>query len=64
MSDIYIKPVIDIYNSSNYIIMDKGIKHPLIIMSRIELEDLVEKAQLAMRSVDDYLLEHPAKVEP
>jgi len=63
MSDIYIKPLINTYGSSEYVIMDKGIRHPLVVVSRIELQDMIAKAESAMEEVDEYLLAHPAKEE-
>jgi len=61
MTDIYIKPVVDVFGSSLYLVRNNRPQGYFdVMLSRVELQDVIDKAEIAMKQADDYLLEHPA----
>lgn len=49
---IYLKPVVDVNGESHFFIMTSGTRHPVIVLTRSELEQLISDAAVAMGSAD------------
>lgn len=56
MSEVHVTPLINKHGSSEYILMDDGITHPLIVLNRVRLKQLIANAEAAMEDADKMIL--------
>lgn len=56
MSDIFVKPLVDIYNSPRFLVTNNRASDGFrVLLTRIELEDLIAKSNNAMVELDEYM---------
>jgi len=56
MSDIFVKPLVDVYNSARFLVTNNRANDGFrVLLTRIELEDLIAKANNAIVDFDEYM---------